>query len=131
MGAIITVTQTANEILAVYILAMLFEFGSSWYSIKMNAQQLTPFQQATYHRSIAISYALTILLGSFGLWGIGLMHLNILEYIGAVFVIYWLRDIINALITKCYMLIVYRHHERKLRKEALTTNGQQQSSIPE
>ena len=130
MGVKLTkMSQTANEILAVYILVELFEFGSSWYNIRLNAAQLTNFQQVVYHRSIAISYALTILIGSFGLWAIDLLNVNIFEYVGLLFVMLWLRDAIDALITKGYMLMVYRRHERKLRKEALALNGQQQSSI--
>lgn len=121
----IRMLQSTSEILAVYTITELLEFSSSWYSIRDNAAQLTSFQQATYYHSIAISYGITILLGSFGLWGISLIsNINIFEYIGLLVLMLWLRDIIDSLIVKAYMIAVYKRHERKLRKEALATNGQ-------
>lgn len=103
-----------------YIIVELFEWSSTLYGINGSKQGLTKFQYKVYILEITYSYALSIILGSIGLWlMIKFADLNnILLVIGCLFTIMWIRDIISSFLDKMLMKKAYKWYQTNMIESA-------------
>lgn len=102
-----------SKLILLYIVVEVFEWFSSWGSL---AQQ----KQPTYAKHINISgmclsYLLSIVLGSIGLYYLG--NIKLVYFIIGAILLFWLRDIVAGIITKLFMLFQYRlYHKYQIKK---------------
>lgn len=102
-----------SKLILLYVIVEIFEWFSSWGSL---AQQ----KQPTYVKHINISgmclsYLLSIILGSIGLYYLGSLKLGYLVL--GIILLMWIRDIIAGIITKLFMIFQYKlYNKYKIKK---------------
>lgn len=102
-----------SKLILLYVIVEVFEWFSSWGSL---AQQ----KQPTYVKHINISgmclsYLLSIILGSIGLYYLGNLKLGYLVL--GIILLMWIRDIIAGIITKLFMIFQYKlYNKYKIKK---------------
>lgn len=102
-----------SKLILLYVIVEVFEWFSSWGSL---AQQ----KQPTYVKHINISgmclsYLLSIILGSIGLYYLGNLKLGYLVL--GIILLMWVRDIIAGIITKLFMIFQYKlYNKYKIKK---------------
>lgn len=102
-----------SKLILLYVIVEIFEWFSSWGSL---AQQ----KQPTYVKHINISgmclsYLLSIILGSIGLYYLGNLKLGYLVL--GIILLMWIRDIIAGIITKLFMIFQYKlYNKYKIKK---------------
>lgn len=102
-----------SKFILLYVIVEIFEWLSSWGSL---AQQ----KQPTYAKHINISgmclsYLLSIVLGSIGLYYLSSLKLG--YFIVGIILLLWIRDIIAGIITKLFMIFQYKlYNKYKIKK---------------
>lgn len=97
-----------SKLILLYVVVEIFEWFSTWGNL---AQQ----KQPTYAKHINISgmclsYLLSIVLGSIGLYYLG--NIKLVYFIIGAILLLWLRDIVAGIITKLFMIFQYKLYNK-------------------